>query len=118
MEIFPIFKKGEKYNATNDTLISLISNFGILLIKVIHIRLNISIIKCKTISKTLFGFTKNKSTNDGLQLLANPIINYMNQNEPKIPTFLDPAFDTGNHKILFYRFSLYCIRGKISKLVI
>lgn len=85
-EVIPIYKSGDKSNATNYRPISLISNVAKILEKIIHHRLITFLEKHNLISSNQYGFRKNKSTTDALAHITQEIYNNMDNSTPMVAT--------------------------------
>lgn len=112
-EIVPIFKANEKTIISNYRPISLISNLAKIFERVLHIRLIKFIGKNKLLHKNQFGFRKNLSTSDALQLFSDTIFQNLDASKPSMAIFLDlaKAFDTVDHKKLLQKLEKIGIRG-------
>ena len=118
-EITPIHKAKDKHSPNNYRPISLISNIAKIFEKLIHLRLLSFFNKYKIISDKQFGFRKNKSTKDALNLITNLIYDQLDSSEPIAVTFLDlaKAFDTVDDQILLDKLYNLGIRGNAHKLL-
>ena len=112
-KIAPVYKKGDPLDCTNYCPISLLSNLGKLIEKLIHSRMNKFLENHKCFYKNQFGFRKKHSTNHALITITETIRNALDNNQYACGVFLDfqKAFDTVNHKILHSKLECYGIRS-------
>ena len=112
-KIIPVYKKGDPLNCTNYCPISLLSNLGKLIEKLIHSRMNKFLENHKCFYKNQFGFRKKHSTNHALITITEKIRNVLDNNQYACGVLLDfqKAFDTVNHRILLSKLEYYGIRG-------
>ena len=101
VKIIPVYKKGDLLDCTNYRPISLLSNLGKLIEKLIHSRMNKFLENQKCFYKNQFGFRKKHSTNHALIMITEKIRNVLD-NQYACGVFLDfqKAFDTVNHRII------------------
>ena len=101
-KIIPVYKKGDLLDYTNYCPISLLSNLGKLIEKLIHSRMNKFLENHKCFYKNQFGFRKKQSTNHALITITEKIQNALDNNQYACGVFLDfqKAFDTVNHIII------------------
>ena len=111
--ITPIFKNGDKLNATNFRPISSLPYFGKILERCIINRIISFLDRHSILSKSQFGFRKKLSTQNAIIDLIDKIHDSLNGKMYHISVFIDlkKAFDTVNHEILFRKLFLYGIRG-------
>ena len=119
-KIIPVHKKGDPLDCTNDRTISLLSNLGKLIEKLIHSRMNIFLENRKCFYKNQFGFRKKHSTNHTLITITEKIRDALDNNRYAYGVFLDfkKAFDSVNHRTLLLKLGYYCIRGIPHELII
>ena len=100
--ITPIFKSGDKKNASNYRPVCSLSPFSKIIEKVINNRMVTFLDEHEVLSKIQFGFRKNMSTETALLNYVDHIQNKLNDNEYAISVFMDlsKAFDVINQKIL------------------
>ena len=112
-KIIPVYKKGDPLDCTNYCPISLLSNLGKLIEKLIHSRMNKFLENHKCFYKNQFGFRKKHSTNHALITITEKIRNVLDNNQYACGVLLDiqKAFDTVNHRILLSKLEYYGIRG-------
>ena len=112
-KIIPVYKKGDLLDCTNYRPISLLSNLGKLIEKLIHSRMNKFLENHKCFYKNQFGFRKKHSTNHALITITEKIRNVLDNNQYACGVLLDfqKAFDTVNHRILLSKLEYYGIRG-------
>lgn len=118
-EVFPLFKKGDKFIAENYRPISLISNIAKIFEKIIHKRLMSFINLHKLIHEYQLGFLKNKGTKDAFAYTTDFIYGEINKGNCVLTTFLDfqKAFDLVPHDILLNKLHNFGIRGKALELL-
>ena len=111
--IIPIHK-GDSQNMTgNYRPISLLPIIGKILEKVMYLRIYDFLDKHGVITKSQYGFQKNKSTEDALLELHTKVLDAFENKKVACGIFLDfaKAFDTVNHEILLHKLEYYGIRG-------
>ena len=111
--IIPTFKKNDPLLCYNYRPISLLSNIGKLIEKLIYKRLYAFLEENKCLYSNQFGFRNQHSTNHALINITEKIRNGLDNSEYVCGVFLDfqKAFDTVNHKILLSKLQYYGIRG-------
>ena len=112
-EICPIFKKGDFDNCGNYRPISLLSNLGKILEKVMHTRLSKFLENNNILFEKQFGFRKKHSTNHALVDIVEQIKKKLDNKTYTCGVFVDleKAFDTVNHNILVGKLEHYGIRN-------
>ena len=112
-EICPIFKKGDLDDCGNYRPISLLSNIGKILEKVMYSRISTFLEECNILFDNQFGFRKNHSTNHALVNMIEQIKQNLDNKMYTCGVFVDleKAFDTVNHNILIKKLEHYGIRG-------
>ena len=114
-EVIPIFKKGDRKEASNYRPISILSQFDKILEKLIYSRIINFIEKNELLCENQFGFRKNSSTIFAINSIYDKFINNIDQNLYTCCLFLDlsKAFDTVDHDILLDKlYRNFGIRGK------
>ena len=111
--IIPTFKKNDPLLCNNYRPISLLSNIGKLIEKLIYKRLYAFLEQNECLYTNQFGFRNLHSTNHELINITEKIRNGLHNNEYVCGVFLDfqKAFDTVNHKLLLSKLQYYGIRG-------
>lgn len=100
--VIPIFKTGDRMEASNYRPISLITNFAKVFEKIIKVRLNDFLKKFKILSEMQYGFREGKSTQDAILALTSKVYTALDESIPSLAVFIDlaKAFDTVSHAIL------------------
>lgn len=116
--VTPVFKKGDRYQVENYRPISLISNFGKILEKIIKCRLITHLVKHSLISDKQYGFQEKKSTSDAIARLTTLMYDAVDKSTPSLCVFLDlaKAFDTVSHAQLLIKLEKIGIRGIVHNL--
>ena len=98
----PVFKNGSRLSCNNYRPISLLSNIGKIIEKLIHKRLNHFLEQHKVFYTLQFGFRLNNSTNNALMSITENIQTHLDKNELTARVFIDlrKAMDTVDHDIL------------------
>ena len=111
--IIPIHKGDSKCKTGNYRPISLLPIIGKILEKIMFSRVYNFIQKTEIITKSQYGFQKDKSTEDALMELHTKVIDAFENKKVAYGIFLDfaKAFDTVNHEILLHKLEHYGIRG-------
>ena len=111
--IIPLLKNGDKSVLTNYRPISLTSNIGKTLEKIVKFRLVKYLDKFNIISKNQFGFRQGRGTHDAHFELTKFIVNSLDEGKRCIAVFLDlaKAFDTVSHPLLLKKLESIGIRG-------
>ena len=113
-KVIPLHKKGNLYSTTNYRLISLLSNFGKILGKLMYVRIMSFMKSHNILYKYQFGFRSHHSTSLARIDVADTVYHELDSDNYVTGTFLDlqKAFDTVNHAILLQKLQCYDIRGK------
>ena len=95
-QVIPVFKNGSRLSCNNYRPISLLSNIGKIIEKLIHKRLNHFLEQHKVFYALQFGFHLNPSTNDALMSITENIQTHLDKKELTVQVFTDlgKAFDT------------------------
>jgi hypothetical protein len=112
-EVVPIFKGGCKQDLCNFRPISLLSNIGKLIEKLMYNRLISFLNLSNSLYSLQFGFRKNHSTNQALIDITETIREALDQKQFAGGVFVDlqKAFDTVDHEILLSKLYHYGVRG-------
>ena len=112
-QVIPVFKNGSRLSCNNYRPISLLSNIGKIIEKLIHKRLDHFLEQHKVFYALQFGFGLNTSTNNALMSITENIQTHLDKNELTAGVFIDlrKAFDTVDHDILLTKLDHYGIRG-------
>ena len=116
----PILKKGDPLERNNYRPISLLSNIGKLIEKLVHVRLDIFLETNNCFYENKFGFRKCHSTN-ALITITEKIRHTLDIHKHYYicGVFLDihRAFDTVNHDILLSKLRYHSIRDTLFNLI-
>ena len=115
-KVVPIFKSETRLLCNNYRPISLLSNIGKIIEKLMHKRLNFFLEQYNCYYPFQFGFRLNYSTNSTLMSIVENIQTQLDNGEFAAGVFVDlrKAFDTVDHRILIQKLEHYGVRG-ISK---
>ena len=108
--IIPVYKVGDPLDCTNYRPISLLSNLGKLIEKLIHSRINIFLVNHKFFYKNQFGFRKKQSSDHALITITEKIRNALDNNQYICGVFVDFP-KAVNHRILLSKLEYYGTRG-------
>ena len=113
-KIIPIYKKGSHLEVGNYRPISLLPALSKIFEKVINNQLTEFIEDNDIISKTQFGFRKNMSTTNAVELLVQSIQKSKRDKEKSVAIFIDvsKAFDCCNHEIIFSKLASIGLSSK------
>ena len=112
-KIIPVYKKGDPLDCTNYHLISLLSNLGKQIVKLIQSIMNIFLENHKCFYKKQFGFRKKHLRDYVLITITEKIWNASDNNQYTCEVFFDfqKVFDTVNQILLFLKLEYYVIMG-------
>ena len=118
-KIIPLFKEGDRDDASNYRPISLLSVLAKVLEKIIFIRLNNHINDNNILSPQQFGFRTKLSPQSALISLTSHVIEHIENKDYTIGIFLDfkKAFDTIDHSILIAKLKHYGFTGNCIELL-
>ena len=88
-QVIPVFKNGSRLSCNNYRPISLLSNIGKVIEKLIHKRLNHFLEQHKVFYALQFGFRLNTSTNNALMSITENIQTHSDKNELAAGVFID-----------------------------
>ena len=110
--VIPVFKTGDNLDYNNYRPISLISNIGELIEKIVHKRLYSFLEKNSLLFKQQYGFRNKLSINHALIDITDRIQEACDNGQYACGIYLDfkKAFDTVNHNILLDKLSHYGVR--------
>ena len=113
--VIPLYKSGPKSDPSNYRPISLISTFAKIFESLMKTILTNYLDSKSIISSKQFGFCKNKSTFDCLNIVTSDIYQALDSHKAAILILVDftKAFDTVRHSILLRKLWHYGIRGVI-----
>lgn len=111
--IKPVYKNGNKLDIGNYRPISLISNLGKILEKILKARIDKFLTKFNILADNQYGFREKRSTQDALTQLVSKINSAIDHKYPAICVFVDlqKAFDTVSHPQLLRTLEKVGIRG-------
>ena len=111
--VTPVYKNGDRIDASNYRPISVLSSISKILEKLINSRLMNYLDKYKILSDTQFGFRKKISTEDAVTSLTSLLIKNLDTGKKCLAAFLDlkKAFDTVSIPILVRKLEHLGIRG-------
>ena len=112
-KIVTLYKKQNKLECNNYRPISLFSNIGKLIEKLLQKRLYSFLDQSKCLFESQFGFRPHHSANHDLITITEHIRSALDKNSFACGVFLDfqKAFDTVNHGILLSKLGYYSVRG-------
>ena len=112
-KVIPIFKCESQVICNNYKPISLFSNIGRLIEKLMHKQVYTFLEQQNCFYNAQFGFCLCLSPNNALMLITETIQSQLDQNKSCTGVFVDlkKAFDTVDHKILLKKLSHYGFRG-------
>ena len=112
-KVVPIFKSETRLLCNNYRPISLLSNIGKIIEKLIHLRLNLFLETRNCYYPFQFGFRLNFSTNNALMSIVENIQTQLDDGKYSAGVFVDlkKAFDTVDHNILLKKLDYYGVRG-------
>ena len=113
VNVIPVFKKGDNLDYNDYRPISLISNIGKLIEKIVHKRLYSFLEKNSLLFEQQYGFRNKLSTNHALIDITNGIQEACDNGQYACGIYVDfkKAFDTVNHNILLDKLAHYGARG-------
>ena len=113
-KVVPVFKKGSELGYYNYRFISLLSNVGKILEKLIYKKVYNFLTKNNIIYDLQFGFRQNFSTSHALMNLTENVRQALDKGYIGCGIFVDlqKAFDTLDHEVLLSKLDYYGIRVK------
>ena len=111
--VVPIHKGNSKLDCCNYRPISLLSNIGKVIEKLMHTRITKFLNKHKCFFPSQYGFRSKHSINHALIEITEKIRDALDNNSFACAVFVDlqKAFDTVSHKILLEKLQHYGVRG-------
>ena len=111
-QLFHVFKAESRIFCSNYRPISLLSNIGKIIEKLMHKILNVFVEKKQIYCNFQFGFRSNFLTSNALLSIAQSIQSHLDKNKFCAGVFvgLEKAFDTVDHHILLQKLEHYGIR--------
>ena len=118
-QITPVYKKDSLIEIENYRPISLLSNIGKLIEKLLHERIYKFLEKENLLYSKQFGFRKHHNTSHAIIALTESIRKSLKANEYSVGVFVDfqKAFDTVEHSILIKKLNTYGFRGTSNNLL-
>lgn len=115
----PIYKKGEKNNASNYRPITLVSVFSKVIEKIIGEQIICFLDKHNILNNFQYGFRKKLSTNDAICEIVDYVTEAIDNHIKNSCVFLDlsKAFDCVDHDTLLNKLNQYGIRGSPLNLI-
>ncbi|XP_045460518.1 uncharacterized protein LOC123670959 [Harmonia axyridis] len=115
----PLYKGGDRSRMQNYRPITLVSNLGKILEKLIKVRMETFINKHKIISDNQFGFRKGMSTENAIKKVTDIIYKNIDRKIPTLAVVVDlaKAFDTVCHDRLLEKLENFGFRGKVLNLL-
>lgn len=116
--VIPIFKSGEKSEASNYRPISLLPSLAKVIEKLLNSRLKSYLEKYGILSFNQYGFRNKRSTTDAINKLLTFVTENLDRGDRCTGIFLDlkKAFDTVSYQLLFKKLENIGIRGTPLKL--
>ena len=117
--IIPIYKKGDKNEASNYRGITLLSTVGKLFTRILNNRLNDWADEYSIYVEAQAGFRKGMGTSDNIFILNNLITHCLNNNDQLYCAFVDftKAFDFVVRDILWFKLIRTGVRGKMLNMI-
>jgi len=116
-KVKPLYKNGDKSKPENYRPVALISCFSKIIEKVILDMVIDFLNTNKVISKSQFGYQKQRSTTDAIVNLSDVVVNSKSKKVMAIFLDLSKAFDCVDHNILLKIIEKYGMRGKIGNII-